>query len=77
MADLPPTPPDPSEPSAPPPWRFAAYESWPRVPELLARAWRGERVRIPAYGRAVAVLVPPADLERLRELDRREGMGGG
>lgn len=38
-----------------------AYEAKTHLPRLLERVARGERIVITKHGRAVAMLVPPAD----------------
>jgi prevent-host-death family protein len=58
--------------------RIAKAEARKRFSEVVSRAGRrGERVKITHYGRTVAILVPPRDLETLDECERVLKANGG
>jgi antitoxin (DNA-binding transcriptional repressor) of toxin-antitoxin stability system len=57
--------------------RIAKAEARKRFSEVVTRAGRrGERVKITHYGRTIAILVSPRDLETLDECEQ-EMKGGG
>ena len=41
--------------------KIGAYEAKTHLPELLERAFRGEKILITKHGRVIAMLGPPAD----------------
>jgi antitoxin (DNA-binding transcriptional repressor) of toxin-antitoxin stability system len=57
--------------------RIAKAEARKRFSEVVTRAGRrGERVKITHYGRTIAILVSPRDLETLDECEQEMKSGG-